>query len=926
MKRSKILLVSPTGGYSGVDVCFEQLIKGIDREYFEPIVLVPENSYIEKKLKDTDIKFYNYPLIWWFPPSFDISYLVSIMFDLAGRLEFIKRIIIEEDIKLVLSNTTVFFDAAIAAQLEGIPHIFHMHASFVGNIYTNMEKDFKKLLYIMLGRLSHKIITPSNQLREFMKDFVGDDKVNTIYNSVDSSVFYPNENSHNQVTKISCIGHLNENKNQLMIVNAFAKIAQKYPKVRLYLIGPYEPEYITKLKNRIIELEMLGQVFIDDFREDVPEVLRNTDIYINSSITETFPVSIIEAQASGLPVVATMTEGAREIVVDGVSGFIVSSEDEMAAKLELLIKSKELYKHMSMEAVENFKKRFQLQNYQSSFNRLFVDTIKQVKNPINIENNYDSFILKECINTLIHPQIQNAKKRNILVITPNYEVITYYILIEKPFNILKENGIIEYTVKTPSEIQVNEIYGYDLIVNLRCFDANTINVLRHSKVLRIPFIFITDDNYFELGFVQDGGKLIVNHSSQKNINLEKVFKESNSVIVFSEELKKRAKLYSPNVFRIKTYQVVKDEYNAKKIDEKSPIRIGFMGSLHKDIDFEFVEEALLKIMEEYSDKVQLEFMGFIPENLKGLPNVKHFSFIPDYDTFIEFFKSREWDIGLAPLANTAFNRSKTNNKFREYSALGVPGIYSNIITYNEDVRNKENGLLANNNKDAWYDGLKELIDNPKLREKISFNAFNYVKTTMTMKHYIRDLLNVFSQYPHFSKDAASYIKQQSEIIDNLQKLVLANSNILVDSISGENLQVPLSVNNFIVPSKKIKSKRVYYIDNIKYDNWSGIKVVFGTHYKEIKGKITLSIYHQNSKVCTVNMNAEEVEDNQWVNINFPIKINSINKCFRLVFEFNLNTNEKISIYETKSSMSRFHYENLIPNCKKKALYGYFLFN
>lgn len=87
---------------------------------------------------------------------------------------------------------------------------------------------------------------------------------------------------------------------------------------------------------------------------------------------------------------------------------------------------------------------------------------------------------------------------------------------------------------------------------------------------------------------------------------------------------------------------------------------------------------------------------------------------------------RNWDIGLAPLLDTVYNRCKTDNKFREYGACGIAGIYSAIPPYTASVQHEITGLLTENTEDAWYHALKRLILEEVLRKSIAGNARKWI--------------------------------------------------------------------------------------------------------------------------------------------------------------------------------------------------------
>ncbi len=108
------------------------------------------------------------------------------------------------------------------------------------------------------------------------------------------------------------IGELNENKNQLMSINAIKKLVQEKPNIKLLLVGAGKLEEFYKQK--IAEYDLKNNVFELGYRQDIPQLLKISDLCISTSKREGLPVNIIEAQMAGVPVVATNCRGNRDLI------------------------------------------------------------------------------------------------------------------------------------------------------------------------------------------------------------------------------------------------------------------------------------------------------------------------------------------------------------------------------------------------------------------------------------------------------------------------------------------------------------------------------------------------------------------------------------------------------------------------------------
>lgn len=160
----------------------------------------------------------------------------------------------------------------------------------------------------------------------------------------------------------------------------------------------------------------------------------------------------------------------------------------------------------------------------------------------------------------------------------------------------------------------------------------------------------------------------------------------------------------------------------------SSIKIGYIGTTTHIQDLKVVETALKRIEDEYGEKVEIEVVGAFQntEPLFGrrieLPNNSI------YPVFVDWLHTQiNWDIGIIPLVDDDFNKSKSYLKFLEYTALGLPVIVSESETYAPICRHNVNCLLAKNDTESWYQAIKRLIENQELRKNIYENAMTELK-------------------------------------------------------------------------------------------------------------------------------------------------------------------------------------------------------
>lgn len=764
MKR--VLFVSPTGGYAGIDVCLETLVLGLDRTRFEPVVVFPLNAFLKQRFEKEGIRCYELPLNWWFPVEFTGSDLLRVLPTLRSKVDPLVQIIRSERIDVVLSNTTVALDGAIAAGICGVPHVMFLHALFVPNIYENMREETRDFLYPLFGKLSEKVVCCSRMLHEAFSAYT--DNSMYINNGVDTEKYAFQKRSLDPADpqiRLVCVGHYNANKQQDFVLRALNWIRLERPellrKITFTMVGPAEEGFRSLLCKLVEEYQLEKNVIMEDFRDDISDYLKNFNLYVNSSLTEGLPLSVMEAMASGLPVLGSVNNGTLQLVEEGVSGFLCEKPEDMGRRLVQLLEAPALLESMSERARERMETHFSSKQYVRAFQELFVEVSEK-----RLPEDRTRF-LNGLYETLVGaPSAKTAHKRVLVVYSPT-ATPSYMLTVKYPFDDLKKKGLLDYTgvaamenlryelkerlfpnhgekygipnysAVTPERFKKSMLKDYDAVLCVRIHNGFAYRLLRAVRRRHKPFIWVTDDNYSALRVVD--GKPV--HEEKGNPRYERMFRKSSHTLVYSDALYQFGSRLTRNITRVPTIQPDNREYldAAARTDRK--IVLGFMGTLQRDEDFACVVPALRRVIEKYGDAIRVEFIGYHPAALRDDPHVKCFDFLADYEQFRKFFASRRWDIGLAPLADTMFNRCKTNNKYREYGSFRIAGIYSDIPTYS-CVEHGVNGYLTEHTEDGWFNAMCTLIEQKKLREQIAQSALEDVLKNYSVENAGKVLLKV----------------------------------------------------------------------------------------------------------------------------------------------------------------------------------------
>jgi len=182
----------------------------------------------------------------------------------------------------------------------------------------------------------------------------------------------PRETGRRFVTIVANMRH--EVKDHQMFLRAAARVYREFPNAAFVLAG--EGELSDSLRKLAVQLGIDENVFFIGPCENIAELLFISDVCVLSSKAEGFSNSILEYMAAARPVVATDVGGAREVVAEGESGYLVQSgdEDAMAARITILLHDPGLARVMgqrSREIIEQgFSSRAQLENTKAMYSKL----------------------------------------------------------------------------------------------------------------------------------------------------------------------------------------------------------------------------------------------------------------------------------------------------------------------------------------------------------------------------------------------------------------------------------------------------------------------------------------------------------------------------------------------------------------------------
>lgn len=238
---------------------------------------------------------------------------------------------------------------------------------------SKILKEFHSSYYFnSIARKTNKSLV--RKVKIFIRDYINSkyDYLVVLNNdekrllNVNNAVVIPNGITINQSEfsklenkRVISAGRIAPVKNFEALIQSWIYVEDKYPKWRLEIYGEGDEEYIIELQKLIEKLNLTNSICMCGSTNHLREKMLNSSIYVMSSITECFPMVLLESQSCGLPIVSFDCPcGPRNIITDKQDGLLVENQNniKLADGIIELIESLDIRKDMGRNARENIKK------------------------------------------------------------------------------------------------------------------------------------------------------------------------------------------------------------------------------------------------------------------------------------------------------------------------------------------------------------------------------------------------------------------------------------------------------------------------------------------------------------------------------------------------------------------------------------------
>lgn len=379
-----ILFIHQSAEMYGSDKTLLFLLKSLDKTKYNPIVILPFDGPLKKELENNQIQVIIGPVLKLYRKMFSAKNMIHFIKDIKKGMKLLNQLHQKHKFDIVYSNTLAVLIGFMFAKKTKVKHIWHVHE------IIESPKIFTKLFRKFLSHSSiFKIVYNSKATQKFWDNTeVLKNKSIVIWNGIEVCKKLINQDSRKIIKEklfnandadiiITLIGRISRWKGQIILLEAFKKLAHNHNNIKLVFIGsppPNQEFFLETLTKRVKELDLESKVILLPFQDNINKIWQSIDIaVVPSTEPEPFGMVAIEAMMAKKPVIASNHGGLSEIVIHESTGYLFTpnNQKELEIALENLIVDDKLRNEMGVNGFNRVNEQFSLEIYVNSFENLF---------------------------------------------------------------------------------------------------------------------------------------------------------------------------------------------------------------------------------------------------------------------------------------------------------------------------------------------------------------------------------------------------------------------------------------------------------------------------------------------------------------------------------------------------------------------------
>ncbi|MEO8945014.1 MAG: glycosyltransferase family 4 protein [Gemmatimonadaceae bacterium] len=342
--RRTILFVHGADEWYGSDYVLHELVRSLEGTEFVPLVLVPDDvnselspeQRLSGRLRAQGVAVHAMPLTVLRRRYMTPLGVARLTIAAPSAVRAALRVIQSRDVAVVHSHTATVLTGASVARTIGAPHLWHVSE------IVERPQFVRKALTRKVVRAADKVVAVSHAVRNHLlaTEPGATARIDVIHNGIDPARF-ANDASMDEPNSVlprggtvGMLGRIGTWKGQELLLDAARIVCRELPDTRFVLAGGLldgNTAALETLRALARDYGIADRVTIREYCDDVPTFLRELDVFVQPSLRpDPLPTTILEAMASGKPVVATAHGGASEMVDDQVTGLLTAPGDATA--------------------------------------------------------------------------------------------------------------------------------------------------------------------------------------------------------------------------------------------------------------------------------------------------------------------------------------------------------------------------------------------------------------------------------------------------------------------------------------------------------------------------------------------------------------------------------------------------------------------
>jgi glycosyltransferase involved in cell wall biosynthesis len=380
-KRLRIVFISHSGFLTGADRVLFNTVMRLDRERFEPVVLIPEGAPMENLLKGRGVRTLPFSSPWLIHvPEHLEDYALSTRRAVDRAEALFARL--QPDV--VVSSTTVHLAALAAAVRLRIPALLHIHGVFSEILLPGQDyRIYRRLEELAVGMAS-RVVYVSEWTRKFFESAYGQLPSAVVPNGCEApNTFLPLKKEIEPPFRFVMLCTLEANKGIEHVVRAGDLLRKKSscPSFEVHVYGQGDEAYLQELREKIQKSGLAKTILLKEKVADTGPVYQDAFAAIVASEIESFSMICIEAMAHCRPVIATRCGGPEGILEGEQAGLLVDrgNPEELARAMEKLMADPEQAAGMGRKGRKIFEGKYEIRKVLARFEEQLDEVLDQEK-------------------------------------------------------------------------------------------------------------------------------------------------------------------------------------------------------------------------------------------------------------------------------------------------------------------------------------------------------------------------------------------------------------------------------------------------------------------------------------------------------------------------------------------------------------------